>query len=213
MDITWYGQSCFRMKDRTVSVVADPYAKAGGLKLPRLTSDIVTISHDHADHNYAEGVKGDPFVINSPGEYEVKGLFITGLAMWHDDKQGAERGRNTIYVYDFNDAKICHLGDLGHAPTQAQVEEMGNIDVLLVPVGGKYTIDARQAVEVVSLIEPSIVIPMHYALPGMDTPIEGVEAFLKEMGLRDPERLDNYSVTGKRFPEETQVILLENRSS
>jgi len=213
MDITWYGQSCFRLKDRSVSVVADPYAKAGGLKLPRLTADIVTISHDHADHNYAEGVKGDPFVINSAGEYEVKGLFITGMAMWHDDKHGAERGRNTIYVYDFADARVCHLGDLGHAPTQTQVEEMGDVDVLLVPVGGHYTIDARQAVEVVSLIEPSIVIPMHYALPGMETPIEGVEAFLKEMGLRDPERLDAYAVTGKRFPEETQVVLLENRSS
>lgn len=213
MDITWYGQSCFRLRDRSVAVITDPYAEAGGLKLPRLTGDIVTISHDHADHNYAAGVKGDPFVIESPGEYEVKGLFVTGLGMFHDDKRGAERGRNTIYVYDFTDAKICHLGDLGHAPTQTQVEEMGDIEVLLIPVGGKYTLDARQAVEVVSLIEPRIVIPMHYALPGMETPIEGVEAFLKEMGLRDPERLESYSVTGKRFPEETQVVLLENRSS
>ncbi len=213
MDITWYGQSCFRLRDRSVAVVTDPYAKAGGLKLPRLTGDIVTISHDHADHNYAAGVKGDPFVIDSPGEYEVKGLFVTGLGMFHDDKQGVERGRNTIYTYDFADAKICHLGDLGHAPTQTQVEEMGDVEVLLIPVGGKYTLDARQAVEVVSLIEPKIVIPMHYALPGMDTPIEGVEAFLKEMGLRDPERLESYSVTSRRFPEETQVVLLENRSS
>jgi len=212
MDITWYGQSCFRLRDRSVAVVADPYAKAGGLKLPRLTGDI-TVSHDHAGHNHAAGVKGDPFVIDSPGEYEVKGLFVTGLGMFHDDKQGADRGRNTIYIYDFADAKVCHLGDLGHSPTQTQVEEMGDVEVLLIPVGGKYTLDARQAVEVVSLIEPKIVIPMHYALPGMDTPIESVDAFLKEMGLRDPERLESYSVTGKRFPEETQVVLLENRSA
>lgn len=213
MDITWYGQSCFRLKDRNISVVTDPYGKVSGLKLPRLAADIVTVSHGHQDHNNVEAVRGQPFVIDSPGEYEVGGLFVTGIGMWHDAQSGAERGRNTIFIYHFDDATVCHLGDLGHVPTQTQVEEMGDVDVLLVPVGGKFTIDARQAVEVISLIEPSVVIPMHYALPGMETPLEGVDAFLKEMGVREPERLDSYSVTGKRLPEETQVVVLESRSS
>ncbi|MGI6207069.1 MAG: MBL fold metallo-hydrolase [Anaerolineae bacterium] len=212
MDITWYGQSCFRLKDRNVTVVTDPYGKVSGLKLPRLTADIVTVSHGHQDHNNVAAVRGEPFVVDGPGEYEVAGLFVSGVSMWHDDQSGAKRGRNTIFIYYFSDATVCHLGDLGHVPTQAQVEEMGNVDVLLVPVGGTYTIDARQAVEVVSLIEPSVVIPMHYALPGMETPLESVDAFLKEMGVREPERMESYSVVGKRLPEETQVVVLESRS-
>lgn len=212
MDITWYGQACFRLRDRSVTVVADPYDKSINLKLPRLTADIVTVSHQHGDHNFVEGVKGEPFVISSPGEYEIKGLFVTGVAMWHDSKNGAERGRNTIHLYDFADATVCHLGDLGHVPTQAQVEEMGNVDVLLVPVGGTYTIDAGKAAEVISLIEPSIVVPMHYALPGLANSLDPLEVFLKEMGIKEPDTREMLSVTNKQLPEETKVVILECRA-
>ncbi|MHB0878020.1 MAG: MBL fold metallo-hydrolase [Anaerolineae bacterium] len=212
MDITWYGGACFRLRDRSVTVVADPYGKSLGLKLPKLTADIVTVSHDHPNHNYVEGVKGDPFVINGPGEYEVKGLFVTGVAMWHDDKAGADRGRNTINLFDFADTTVCHLGDLGHVPTQAQVEGMGNVGVLLVPVGGHRTIDASRAAEVISLIEPSIVVPMHYALPGLAVDLDPLEAFLKEMGVKDPERRESLVVTNKQLPAETQVVILECRA-
>ena len=212
MDITWYGQACFRLRDRGVAVVADPYDKSIGLKLPRLSADIVTISHQHRDHNCAEAVRGGPFVIDGPGEYEIKGLFVTGIAMWHDNRGGAERGANTIYIYEFPDATVCHLGDLGHMPDQSQVEEMGRVDVLLVPVGSKYTIDGKRAAEVVSLIEPSVVIPMHYALPGLNIELGSVESFLREMGTKDAERLGTLSVTGKRLPEETQVVVLECRA-
>ena len=212
MEITWYGQACFRLRDKSVSVVADPYDRNIGLKLARLTADIVTVSHQHADHNFVEGVKGEPFVISGPGEYEVKALFITGVAMWHDDQGGTKRGRNTIYLYDFADATVCHLGDLGHVPSQAQVEELGNVDVLLVPVGGVYTIDAAKAAEVVSLIEPSIVIPMHYALPELSVKLDPLEVFLKEMGIKDPEQRESLSVTNKQLPEETKVLILESRA-
>jgi L-ascorbate metabolism protein UlaG (beta-lactamase superfamily) len=209
MDITWYGQACFRMRDRGVSVVADPYDKSIGLKLPRLTADIVTISHEHSDHNSADAVKGDSFVIRGPGEYEVKGLFVTGISLAHDAKGGAERGRNTIYIYDFADATVCHLGDLGHVPTQSQVEEFGHVDVLLIPVGGRVTVDAKTAAEVINLIEPAIVVPMHYALPGLAAELDSVENFLKQLGVKEAERRDSLTVTGKQVPEETQVVVLE----
>lgn len=212
MDITWYGGACFRLRDRSVAVVADPYGRNLGLKLPRLTADIVTVSHDHPNHNCIEAVKGDPFVIQGPGEYEVKGLFITAIAMWHDDKGGSERGRNNIHLYDFPDVTVCHLGDLGHVPTQAQVEEMGNVGVLLIPVGGNRTIDAAQAAEVISLIEPSIVIPMHYALPGTAVGLDPLEVFLKEMGVKEPERRESLVVSSRQLPEETQVVILECRA-
>lgn len=212
MDITWYGGACFRLRDRSVTVVADPYGKGLGLKLPKLTADIVTVSHAHPNHNYVEGVKGDPFTITGPGEYEVKGLFVTSVAMWHDNVGGAQRGRNTIHLYDFADTTVCHLGDLGHVPTQAQVEEMGNVGVLLVPVGGHSTIDASQAAEVISLIEPSIVVPMHYALPGLVTELDPLDVFLKEMGVKDLERRESLVVSNRQLPEETQVVILECRA-
>jgi L-ascorbate metabolism protein UlaG (beta-lactamase superfamily) len=212
MDITWYGQSCFRLRDRSVSVVCDPYDKSIGLKLPRLTADIVTVSHDHKDHNNVEAVKGEPFVIRGPGEYEIKGLFVTGIKMAHDAKGGAERGPNTIYLLDFGEITVCHLGDLGHVPTQTQVEEMGKVDVLLIPVGGKFTLDAKRAAEVVGLIEPGLVVPMHYGLPGLVLPLDPVQLFLGEMGVKEAERRDSLSVSAGQLPEETKVVVLECRA-
>ena len=212
MDIIWYGQACFRLRDKSVTVIADPYDTRVGLKLPKLTADIVTVSHPHPGHSAVDAVKGEPYVISGPGEYEIKGLFVTAIAMWHDAKSGAERGRNTIHLYAFADATICHLGDLGHVPTQAQVEEMGNVDVLLVPVGGKDSLNARQAAEVINLIEPSIVVPMHYALPGLVIELDPLEDFLKEMGLKEHERRESLVVTNKQLPEETQVVILECRA-
>jgi L-ascorbate metabolism protein UlaG (beta-lactamase superfamily) len=212
MDIIWYGQACFRLRDKSVVVVADPYDKSVGLKLPKLTADIVTVSHAHPGHSAVEAVKGEPYVVSSPGEYEVKGLFVTAIAMYHDAKDGVESGRNSIHLYGFADATVCHLGDLGHVPTQAQVEEMGNVDVLLVPVGGKGSLGARQAAEVISLIEPSIVVPMHYALPGLVMELDPLEVFLREMGLKEHERRESLVVSGKQLPEGTQVVILECRA-
>jgi len=209
MEITWYGQSCFRLRSRGLSVVTDPYGPSTGLKLPRLTATVVTVSHEHEDHNNVEAVKGSPFVINGPGEYEVEGIFVIGVATWHDDKEGRELGRNTAYLIEFEDLTICHLGDLGHVLSQEQVEQLSNIDVLMVPVGGRSTLTGTRAAEVVGLLEPGIVIPMHYRVPGLKAQIETANRFLKEMAVENPERIDTLTVTAGSTPEETRVVLLE----
>ena len=209
MEITWYGQSCFRLRSRGLSVVTDPYGPSTGLKLPRLTATVVTVSHEHEDHNNVEAVKGSPFVISGPGEYEVDGIFVIGVATWHDDKGGRELGRNTAYLIEFEDLTICHLGDLGHVLSQEQVEQLSNIDVLMVPVGGRSTLTGTRAAEVVGLLEPGIVIPMHYRVPGLKAQIETANRFLKEMAVENPERIDTLTVTAGSTPEETRVVLLE----
>jgi len=209
MEITWYGQSCFRLRSRGLSVVTDPYSPSTGLKLPRLTSTVVTVSHEHEDHNNVDAVRGSPFVIRGPGEYEVEGIFCIGVATWHDDKGGRELGRNTAYLIEFEDLTICHLGDLGHVLSQEQVEQLGDIDVLFVPVGGRSTLTGTRAAEVVGLLEPKIVIPMHYKVPGLKAQIETANRFLREMAVESPERLETLTVTASNLPEETRLVLLE----
>jgi L-ascorbate metabolism protein UlaG (beta-lactamase superfamily) len=209
MEITWYGQSCFRLRDKLATVVTDPYDKSIGYSLPRVRADIVTVSHDHSDHNYVKGVRGKPKVISGPGEYEVRGVFITGIPSFHDRKKGASRGRNTIFLFDFDGLTVCHLGDLGHVPTQAQVEALSDIDVLLIPVGSRLTINAAQAAEVISLLEPRLVIPMHYKTKALKVKLDPVSKFLKEMGLGKLATQESLKVTRSSLPDEAQVMLLE----
>lgn len=209
MEITWYGQSCFRLRDRLATVITDPYDKGIGYTLPRVRADIVTVSHDHPDHNYVKGVKGEPKIIVGPGEYEVRGVFITGIPTFHDRKKGASRGRNTVFLFDFEGLTVCHLGDLGHVPTQSQVEALSDIDVLLVPVGAVSTINAAQAAEVISLLEPRLVIPMHYKTKALEVKLDSVSKFLKEMGLSKLATQESLKVTKSSLPDETQVMLLD----
>ena len=209
MEITWYGQSCFRLRDRLATVITDPYDKGIGYTLPRARADIVTVSHDHPDHNYVQGVKGEPKIIVGPGEYEVCGVFITGIPTFHDRKKGASRGRNTVFLFDFEGLTVCHLGDLGHVPTQSQVEALSDIDVLLVPVGAVSTINAAQAAEVISLLEPRLVIPMHYKTKALEVKLDSVSKFLKEMGLSKLATQESLKVTKSSLPDETQVTLLD----
>ena len=215
MDITWFGHSCFRLRDRAVSVVTDPYGKDVGLILPRVRADLVTISHDADDHNYAKGVKSGFKTLDGPGEYEVSGVFVTGLELRGERKKGNEPGnlRNTVFLFEFEDLTICHLGDLDHVPSQAQVEEtLGEVDVLLVPVGGGESLNAAQASEVVSLLEPRIVIPMHYKAKGSPLKLDPVTKFLKEMGLDEVPTQETLKVSHSSLPEETQIVLLELKS-
>ena len=212
MDITWYGHACFRLYQRGASVVTDPYEKSIGYELPRLRADIVTVSHDHPGHRNTGPVRNKKLVISGPGEYEVRDVFITGIATFHDGKKGSARGSNTVYLYDFDGLKICHLGDLGHVPSQAQVEVLNSVDVLLIPVGGVSTINAAQAAEVVSLMEPGLVVPMHYRLPSLAFKLDPVSKFLKAMGLDKVSPQEMLSVTKSGLPEETQVVLLEPQS-
>jgi L-ascorbate metabolism protein UlaG (beta-lactamase superfamily) len=209
MDITWYGHACFRLYQRGASVVTDPFEKSIGYELTRVRADIVTVSHDHPGHRNAKGVRSRKLTVTGPGEYEVRDVFITGIATFHDGKKGRVRGRNTIYLFDFDGLKICHLGDLGHVPSQAQVEALNSVDVLLIPVGGVSTINAAQAAEVVSLLEPKLVVPMHFKTPSLAFRLDQVSKFLKAMGLDDVSPQETLSVTKTSLPEETQVILLE----
>ncbi|MCX6718731.1 MAG: MBL fold metallo-hydrolase [Candidatus Staskawiczbacteria bacterium] len=187
--IYWAGQSCFQIevsnsRDHSADIVIDPYDEKIGLKLPNLSADIVLVTHDHYDHNDVKSVKGEPFVINGPGEYEVKEVFIRGIPSFHDDKQGKEKGQNTIYLIEAEDLRFCHLGDLGQKElTDEQLEKIDAVDVLMIPVGGEgYTIDSQAAQKIIAQIEPRIVIPMHYALPKNKIKLDEVSKFLKTMG-------------------------------
>jgi len=192
-------------------VVTDPYGKEMGYTLPRLRADIVTISHPHAGHNYLKGVKDSPKVIDGPGEYEIQGIFITGIASYHDRRKGRDRGKNTIYLFDFEGLTVCHLGDLGQVPTRSQVEDLSDIDILLLPVGSHTTINAAEASEVISLLEPRVVIPMHYRTEAMGkSPLDSVDRFLKVMGVKGTPQ-ERLKVTKSTLPDDMQVVLLKHK--
>jgi L-ascorbate metabolism protein UlaG (beta-lactamase superfamily) len=210
MEIIWYGHSCFRIKDRDATIVTDPFSGEIGLEEPRIKADVVTISHSHPGHSNTRVVPRAAYVIDGPGEYEVGGVFITGLATYHDAKKGSETGRNTIFAFELDGMTVCHLGDLGHLPTQATTEALGEISVLLVPVGGG-SLRASQAAELVGALEPRIVIPMHYRLDGLKFALDPVSKFLKEMGTGPVEPIESLKIGAKDLPESTQVVLLQPR--
>lgn len=212
MDISWYGQACFKIKGKSVSIVIDPFdPDFTGLKLPKpadLTADIIIKTHDHRDHNFLGAVGGSPVVVDGPGEYEIKGTVIVGVATFHDKKEGAERGSNVVYNIEVDGVRIVHLGDLGHLLSEAQLIALSSCDIVLVPTGGTYTITAKEAAEVVSQLEPSIVVPMHYGLPGLKFPLTEVGVFLKEMGAEGLEEQPKLTITKDKLPDEMKVILL-----
>lgn len=211
MYITWLGHACFKLQDKynsgTVTVVIDPYGKSVGLKMPRVEADIVTISHEHDDHNSLENIKGEPYVIRTAGEFDIKGVAIDGVDAYHDDKQGDERGKNIIYRFDIDSISIVHLGDLGQDLDDKQLEQIATPDILMIPVGGKYTIGAKKAVEVISQIEPRIVIPMHYKTEGVKIDIEGVDKFVKELGLK-PRYEEKLKINKKDLPQEEMELII-----
>ncbi len=211
MDITYYGHSCFRIRGREGTIVTDPFQPSIGYKLPNVSADICTISHDHAGHNNAGALKGDPYVIAGPGEYEIKGIFVFGWPSYHDRKKGKERGRNTIYTFQVDGVNVAHLGDLGHVPDQSTIEVIGDVDILLIPVGGHVTLTAAMASDVINLIEPRLVIPMHYrtAAYSGQANLDPVSKFLKEMGIHDGTAGDTYRVSQSSLPSETEVIILK----
>ena len=209
MTISWFGHSCFRIEAKEGSILLDPFSKEIGLKPPRVKDDLVLVSHQHYDHNNVGEVEASTFVITGPGEYEKQGVAVKGIFSYHDNKEGKERGINTIYLIKAEDIKVCHLGDLGHQLTDQQVEAIGDVDILMIPVGGNYTINAKEAVSVISQIEPKIIIPMHYKVPGLTVDIDGVEKFLKELGL-EPEKVEKYKVSLKTLPaEETKLVVFQ----
>lgn len=213
MTISHIGHSCFKIRGKRTTLLTDPYSPDSlGLSFPRVKADIVTISHNHQDHNYKKGVKDSPVVFSAPGEYEVKGVRIRGLATYHDDKKGKDRGKNTIFRIEIDRISILHCGDLGHPMDDEITETLDEIDIIMIPVGGIYTIDAKKAVEVVTSLEPKIVIPMHYKISEFKKDslkkLSPVSDFLREYD-KAPSREGKLKVSKRSLPEEQMVVVLE----
>ncbi|MBI3443239.1 MBL fold metallo-hydrolase [Candidatus Woesebacteria bacterium] len=215
MEITFIGHSSFRIRGKSVSVVTDPYdPKMVGLKYAKVDADIVTISHNHEDHNKSELVTGVRKVISGPGEYEISGISIIGIPSFHDTQKGSQRGKNTIYVIEMDRLTMAHLGDLGHTLDDKIIDDMGEVDILFIPVGGVYTIGPGEAAEVVQQIEPKIIIPMHYRVEGLNpevfSDLSGVEEFLGKIGNKG-ERLPKLQIKKEEMSEEQRVVILERK--
>ncbi|NLV73323.1 MAG: MBL fold metallo-hydrolase [Chloroflexi bacterium] len=213
MEITWYGLSCFRLKSRGVTVITDPYNPESGLRVPRQAASVITVSHAHDDHCCTSALRAGAYIVSGPGIYEVQGAFVIGISTFHDKSEGAERGRNTAYRIELENLSICHLGDIGNLPNQEQIELLTGADVLMLPVGGRSTISAADAAETVSLLEPRIVIPMHYKIPGLFFDLDTPTRFIKALGVESTEKLETLTVTrselGSDPPEQVRVVLLE----
>lgn len=214
MDITYLGHSSFRLRGKSASLITDPYdSEMVGFKYPRMEANIVTVSHDHADHNKVDQVNSVEKVISGPGEYEIKGVSIIGIPSYHDNKKGTLRGKNTIYVIEMDKVRIVHLGDLGHTLKEDFFSSIGDIDVLMIPVGGEYTIGPLEAAQLVELIEPEIVLPMHYKVAGLKetfAKLLDLDSFLKEVGLV-VEKVEKLTVKKENLLGEQKVIVLENK--
>ena len=215
MDIYWLGQACVRIKGKNATVLIDPYdPEMVGFKLPKdLSVDVVLTTHAHADHNFTSSVTaingGSPMVFSEPGEYEVGGVVITGVSSFHDNTNGSERGANIIFQLMFDGLNIVHLGDLGQSKlSEQQIAQIGDVDILFVPVGGKYTIDGKEAASIVSQLEPKIIIPIHYKIETLKIELDGVEGFLKEMGAESATLQPKLSITKDKLPEEPMVVVL-----
>lgn len=213
MVITWYGQSCFKIQSGDLVIVIDPFSKDIGLTPPRFRADIALVSHQHADHNNLESITGEPFSITSPGEYEVKGAYIHGISTFHDAQNGKERGLNTIFLLEIEGIRVLHMGDYGEEVVRNSrfLEEVGNVDILLAPVGGTYTIDGEDAARLAKDIEPRYVIPMHYKIPGLKISLQDETLFLKEMGVKNADRQEKFTIKKKDIAaeEKTEVIVLK----
>lgn len=214
MDIVHLGHSSFKIKGKNAILLTDPFSpEFTGLKFPKTEADIVTVSHQHEDHNYVEAgnwkLETGTLIISGPGEYESKGVKILGMASFHDSSKGSERGRNTIFKITMDGVNLCHLGDLGHKLEGETVDLLDGVDILLLPVGGVYTIDAKMASEVVAQLEPKMVIPMHYCVPGLKFQLDPLEKFLQEMGKPDVKAIPKLSISKDKLPEEMEIVVLE----
>lgn len=216
MQISWLGQACFQIltspeKGERVSIIIDPFAEDIGLKLPKLSADILLITHQHKDHNNLKKISGNYFLIEKPGEYEIKNVFIQGIPSFHDNSFGKERGENIIFTIESEDLRICHLGDLGQKElSEEQLENIGEVDILMIPVGGVYTISAKEAFSIMNQLEPKITIPMHFKIKNLKIELEGIEKFLKILGIKKIEPIEKLSIKKKDLnPDEAKIVLLK----
>ena len=212
VDLTWLGHACFRMRGREGIVLADPPDPKSGHAISKTEALIVTISHDHAGHSSLRSVGGEPVVLRGPGEYEVREVLVTGVGTFHDDAKGAARGRNTVFTIRLDDLVICHLGDLGHELPAADLERLGDIDIVLVPISGaEVNLAAAKAAEIIHQLEPKVVVPMSYdpEAKRKDTPYDRL---LHELGVKELTPVPKLSVTRSSLPENVQVVALDSRA-
>jgi len=215
MEIVWYGHSCFRFIERGMAaVVTDPFdSDVIGYEPLKLRADIVTVSHEASGHNFVSAVKGASHKLTGPGEFEIGGVFITGVQTDSNSKKNVDGPRNTLFLFDFDGLTIVHLGDLSQVPSQSEVEALGTVNVALVPVGGSNGLNAAKAAEVISLLEPNIVIPMHYEHTASKVTLDPLSKFLKEMGLTTHETVPMLKIAHSGLPDETKVVVLDVASS
>lgn len=216
MHIVWHGQSLFEItaspeKNSQIKIVIDPFAESFGLKLPKLEADILLISHKHEDHNNVKAVLGNYFLVEGPGEYEIKNTIIQGISSFHDDSKDGQGNENTIYCLEVEDLRLCHLGDLGQKElTDEQLEKIGEVDILIIPIGGTFTISTKEAPKIMSQIEPKIIIPMHYALPNLKVKLDPLDKFLKIFGIKSLKPIQKLSIKKKDVSsEEAKIVVLK----
>lgn len=212
MEITYIGHSCFFIKGKKLSLLIDPFnPEITGLKMPKQTAKILLNTHAHEDHSFNKQVNFER-LINTPGEFEVDDVYITGVPTFHDNKEGAEKGKNIVFQIEIEGISIVHLGDLGDELNEKSISKIGKVDILLIPVGGHFTIDAFTASKVISSLEPAIVIPMHYKTEDSSVKeLDNVSKFLHEMGVSNPETLDSLKLTSTESDEkETRIVILNH---
>lgn len=213
MKIIWHGQSCFQIiahgvKENKATIVIDPFSEEIGLKLPKIQADILLVTHQHLDHNNINAVSNSPFLITGPGEYEIKDIFIQGIPAFHGNSKEHELEEITIYTFEAENITLCHLGDLGQKElTDEQLERIGNVDILMIPIGGNFTISAQEALKIMSQIEPKIIIPMHYQIPKLKIKLSGLDKFLKVLGIQSVEHLPKLLIKKKDISEEEAKII------
>jgi len=203
--LRWFGHACFRIRGRK-TVVTDPFhGKDVGYPTPDTEADIVTVSHDHFDHNRTDVIKGDFVIVNQAGTYDFDGVKIKGVESYHDDAKGTKRGKNIIFRIEMNGISFCHLGDLGHVIGEDDVEKIGEVDVLLIPVGGHFTIGPEEAWKVIDLLNPKIVVPMHYKTEVLDFPIKPVDDFIRG---RENVKIFDKSEVEVTHPEKMEICMV-----
>lgn len=220
MQIQYYGHSCFKITTKPggratedIILFFDPFGKELGIRPPQGQADIIFVSHQHPNHNNISAIKGDPVIVETPGEYAVKGINVVGVDSFHDNVEGTEKGRSTIYILEAEELKICHLGDLGCDLTGKQLEEIDGVDILFIPVGGTSTIDGKKAAELVRKIEPAIIIPMHYKTTGSAAEIEDEKKFCNEMGNCPQEKIAKFNVKKKDLEEKKmEIVIMDNEA-
>ena len=212
MKLQWYGHSCFLITaENGTRILTDPCAPKTGYDLHDIACEVITSSHGHYVHNYFEAAAGNPTVLNEAGSYEIVGIRFTALPSFHDEEQGAKRGMNLIFVYEIDGLRIAHLGDLGHDLPEETAAAIGELHILLSPVGGVFTVDANGAAKIESLLDPQVFVPMHYKTPHLSFALGTLETFLEKIPARKVETLgvSEWTVTKATLPEEKSAVVFE----